>query len=184
MFLPISNIEGLICLLQQQTRSQASSNQGIRLRQVAVEDIGRSYAVQQQEAASPLTVATETGQGHVMFPAPTGHQELPAIETEPTLDIIPSPLSTTVETLARRHSVMCSSGIRASGGLPFSQRWGGITLYTTHWHTNSLSLKNGHCHMVLFRAGQKVLISVERSVHLPQSLHMPVKIHWRRGSGS
>lgn len=61
------SIEGLICLLQQQTRSQASSNQESRLRQVAVEDIGRSYAVQQQEAASLLTVATETEQGHVMF---------------------------------------------------------------------------------------------------------------------
>lgn len=59
--------------------------------------MGWSYGVQQQEADSPLTAATETGQGHFMFPAPAGHQKLPAIETEHTPDIIPDPVSTVVE---------------------------------------------------------------------------------------
>lgn len=51
--------------------------------------IGCDYIASPVLAPLSGTAATETGQGHVMFSAPAGPQELPATETEPTTDVIP-----------------------------------------------------------------------------------------------
>lgn len=51
--------------------------------------IGFDYIASPAPAPLSSTAATETRQGHVMSSAPAGPLELPAMETEPTPDVIP-----------------------------------------------------------------------------------------------